>query len=45
VCPTLRFAEPATQGCVWVSIRPSQRTWLDKPVDFDWLLNLKTEAT
>ena len=44
VCPTLRFAEPVEYGCVWVSIRPSQRTWLDKPVDFDWLLGLKSEA-
>jgi crossover junction endodeoxyribonuclease RusA len=44
VCPTLRFAEPATHGCVWVSIRPSERTWMDQPVDFEWLLNLKTEA-
>lgn len=44
VCPTLRFAEPAEQGCVWVSIIPSQRSWMQTPVDFEWLLDLKDDA-
>ena len=34
----IEFAEPAEDGCVWLScVFINETNWLDKKVDFEWL--------